>query len=140
MRSLPHQMNIGWRVVRTSRTVTRRLCGHVSGGPSGVFDQSNARVSAPISPPSARKSPAASPLIRVASPRRLSRSVQAGIGKAQWWAARYCEGFQVGSAVARGGVAALLQLRRRLVQPALGGVVGELRPYLSGDAGMIVVE
>src|SRR6478736_8238276 len=63
MSSLPHQMNIGWRVVRTSRTVTRRLCGQVRGGPSEVFDQSNPRVRAPISPPSARKSPNASLLI-----------------------------------------------------------------------------
>jgi hypothetical protein len=39
-----------------SRTVTRRLCGHLSGGPSEVLDQSNARVDAPISPPPARKS------------------------------------------------------------------------------------
>ncbi|GMT97720.1 hypothetical protein KH5H1_18390 [Corallococcus caeni] len=32
-------------------TVVRRLCGHVSTGPSGVFDQSMARINRPISPP-----------------------------------------------------------------------------------------
>src|SRR4051812_28562977 len=64
-------MNIGWREVRTSRTVTRRLCGHVWGGPSGVFDQSNARVRTPISPPAARKSLAKSALILATSLRHL---------------------------------------------------------------------
>src|ERR1700722_584304 len=57
-------MNIGWREVRTSRTVTRRLCGHAWGEPSEVFDQSKARVSAPSSPPPAKKSPTSSPSIR----------------------------------------------------------------------------
>jgi hypothetical protein len=38
------------------RTAVRRLCGQVSGLPSGVVDQSWARVNAPISPPPARKS------------------------------------------------------------------------------------
>jgi hypothetical protein len=32
-------------------TVLRRLWGHVPTGPSGVFDQSKARMRAPISPP-----------------------------------------------------------------------------------------
>ena len=35
-------------------TVLRRLCGHASGGPSGVFAQSISRIRAPISPPPAR--------------------------------------------------------------------------------------
>src|SRR5580704_17544701 len=64
MSSSPHQMNIGWREVRTRRTVTRRLCGQVWGGPSEVFDQSKARVRAPSSPPPAKKSPTSSPSIR----------------------------------------------------------------------------
>ncbi len=33
----------------------RKLCGQVWGGPSGVLDQSWLRISAPISPPPARK-------------------------------------------------------------------------------------
>ena len=49
-------MNIGWLVLSRMRTAVRRLCGQVSGGPSGVADQSKARVNAPISPPPARKS------------------------------------------------------------------------------------
>src|ERR1700679_1977749 len=60
MSSGPHQMNIGWREVRTSRTVTRRLCGQVWGGPSEVFDQSNTLVRAPSSPPLPKKSPTSS--------------------------------------------------------------------------------
>ncbi len=74
MSSGPHQTNIGWREVRTSRTVTRRLCGHVSGEPSDVFDQSNPRVRAPISPPPAKKSLTTSSPIRTTS---LKRSRQA---------------------------------------------------------------
>src|SRR5665213_1130352 len=35
-----------------------RLCGHVSTGPRGVFDQSRARINAPISPPPANSSSA----------------------------------------------------------------------------------
>jgi hypothetical protein len=38
------------------RTAVRKLCGQVSGAPSGLADQSYARVNAPISPPPARKS------------------------------------------------------------------------------------
>ena len=49
-------MNIGWLVLSRIRTAVRRLCGHVSGFPNGVADQLKARVSAPISPPPARKS------------------------------------------------------------------------------------
>src|SRR3954453_16627371 len=49
-------MNIGWLVLSRMRTAVRRLCGQPSGDPIGVFDQSCARVSAPISPPPARKS------------------------------------------------------------------------------------
>jgi len=36
--------------------VLRRLCGHCSGEPSGVVDQSSARMCAPISPPPFRQS------------------------------------------------------------------------------------
>jgi hypothetical protein len=60
-------MNIGCPEVRTSRTVTRRLCGHVWGAPSDVFDQSNALVKAPISPPPARKSLDVAPPIHATS-------------------------------------------------------------------------
>jgi hypothetical protein len=35
-------------------TVLRRLCGHVSTGPSLVCDQSISRIRVPISPPPAR--------------------------------------------------------------------------------------
>src|SRR5258708_4801040 len=56
MRSGPHQMNIGWPVLSSNRTVTRRLCGHLSGDPSEELFQSYARISAPISPPPAKKS------------------------------------------------------------------------------------
>src|SRR5665213_1652393 len=51
-------MNIGWLVLSRMRTAVRRLCGQVSGLPSGVADQSWARVNAAISPPPARKSAA----------------------------------------------------------------------------------
>src|SRR5260370_20539240 len=49
-------MNIGWLVLSKMRSAVRRLCGQVSGFPSGAADQSYARISAPISPPPARKS------------------------------------------------------------------------------------
>src|SRR5690349_17253746 len=83
MSSGPHQMNIGWREVRTSRTVTRRLCGHVSGEPSDVFDQSNPLVKAPISPPPAKKSLTNSPPIRATSLKRSSPSLWPGSRKTQ---------------------------------------------------------
>src|SRR5665647_394179 len=56
MRSGPHQIHIGWLVLSRMRNAVRRLCGQDSGFPSGVADQSWARVNAPISPPPARKS------------------------------------------------------------------------------------
>src|ERR1700722_15169851 len=71
MSSGPHQMNIGWPEVRTNRTVTRRLCGHVSGVPMPVLDQSNALVRAPISPPPAKKSSARSPSFIALNPTSL---------------------------------------------------------------------
>ena len=40
MSSRPHQMNIGWLVLSSMRTAVRRLCGQVSGFPSGRADQS----------------------------------------------------------------------------------------------------
>src|ERR1700738_3196876 len=52
----PHQMNIGWLVLSKMRSAVRKLCGQVSGSPSALPAQSYARVSAPISPPPARKS------------------------------------------------------------------------------------
>src|ERR1700722_3136593 len=80
-------MKLGWGKVRTSRTVTRRLCGHAWGEPSEVFDQSKARVRAPSSPPPAKKSPTSSPSIRknltqtpAAEPYRLQRTM-AGLGE-----------------------------------------------------------
>ena len=36
-------------------TAPRKLCGHDSTAPSGVVDQSSARMRSPISPPPARK-------------------------------------------------------------------------------------
>ena len=54
--SWPHQMNIGCPVLRINRIVTRRLCGHDSGGPRDERAQSNERMRSPISPPPARKS------------------------------------------------------------------------------------
>src|ERR1700682_5220200 len=56
MSSGPHQMNIGWLVLSRMRSAVRKLCGQVSCLPSGLADQSQARVNAPISPPPARKS------------------------------------------------------------------------------------
>src|SRR5687768_14653675 len=44
-------MYIGWPVFRSSRRAVRSGCGQVSGEPSGLADQSCARMSAPISPP-----------------------------------------------------------------------------------------
>src|SRR5580698_10994469 len=63
MRSSPHQMNIGCLVFNRIRNAVRKLCGQVSGFPSELADQSYARVSAPISPPPARKSAEAGLLI-----------------------------------------------------------------------------
>jgi hypothetical protein len=56
-------MNIGWLVFSRMRNAVRKLCGQVSGVPSGLADQSYARVNAPISPPPARKSPEVGRLI-----------------------------------------------------------------------------
>jgi hypothetical protein len=49
-------MNIGYLELRRRLTVVFRLCGHDSGGPSGVADQSRPRARAPHSPPSERTS------------------------------------------------------------------------------------
>ena len=49
-------MNIGWLVFSRIRSAVRKLCGQFSGFPSGLADQSYARVNAPISPPPERKS------------------------------------------------------------------------------------
>src|SRR5918999_482699 len=51
----PHQSDMGKRELRQMLTAIFRASGHVSGGPSSVSDQDFARMSAPISPPSARK-------------------------------------------------------------------------------------
>src|SRR6267142_75508 len=56
-------MNIGWLVFSRMRNAVRKLCGQVSGVPSGLADQAYARVNAPISPPPARKSPEVGRLI-----------------------------------------------------------------------------
>jgi hypothetical protein len=37
-------------------TIIRKLCGQLSTGPTGVFDQSVARISVAISPPPERNS------------------------------------------------------------------------------------
>src|SRR5688572_17673094 len=52
-------------------TPVRRLCGHRSTGPNGVVDQSNARISAPMSPPPARQSRAIVGLIDVGGVSRM---------------------------------------------------------------------
>ncbi|HEY7061624.1 MAG TPA: hypothetical protein VII06_09105 [Chloroflexota bacterium] len=44
-------MLIGKLVARQMLTAVRKLCGHWSMAPSGVCDQSFARISLPISPP-----------------------------------------------------------------------------------------
>src|SRR5689334_13343194 len=52
----PHQITMGKAQSRAILTEVRRLCGQEAIGPSGVFDQSNSRMSLSISPPPARKS------------------------------------------------------------------------------------
>lgn len=47
----PQAIRIGKVEDRHRLTEVRRLCGQLTGGPSGVFDQSIERISAPISPP-----------------------------------------------------------------------------------------
>src|SRR5262245_51186727 len=56
MYCLPHQSNIGKRLTSIMPTRLFSASGHSSGFPSGVFFQSNARISAPISPPPERNS------------------------------------------------------------------------------------
>src|SRR5260370_36489379 len=80
MRSGPPQINIGWLLLSRMRTAVRRLCGQASGFPSGVADQSYSRVSAPISPPPARKSAEAGRLLFNAGDRSLARSAQLWAG------------------------------------------------------------
>src|SRR6266849_5909003 len=53
--SEPHQSEMGKREFRQMLTAILRASAHVSGGPSSVSDQDFARMSAPISPPPARK-------------------------------------------------------------------------------------
>src|SRR5579864_395653 len=52
----PHHRSIGKRLASSRLTIMRRLTDQVSGVPSGVPDQSSARMCSPISPPPARKS------------------------------------------------------------------------------------
>src|SRR4029453_14387682 len=47
----PQQMAIGYPEPRMICTQILSDCGHCSSGPSGVVDQSNARMSSPITPP-----------------------------------------------------------------------------------------
>src|SRR5579862_6756578 len=51
----PQKMKIGCRVVNAMRTIALSVGRHLSGGPSGVFSQSRARMRAAISPSPARK-------------------------------------------------------------------------------------
>src|SRR5581483_1208151 len=44
-------MSMGYPVPSRIRTAIRRDCGHRDTGPSELFDQSKARINAPISPP-----------------------------------------------------------------------------------------
>src|SRR5690349_8082927 len=44
---------MAYRLSSMMRAAIRKLCGHPATGPSGVFDQSNARINRPISPPPA---------------------------------------------------------------------------------------
>ena len=55
VRSFPHQTNMGNWEFKRILTDVRRLCGHWSGVPIAVCDQSKVRVSAPISPPPCKK-------------------------------------------------------------------------------------
>src|SRR5262249_4604311 len=55
MNSGPQKRTICARDGSRMLTALRRLCGQVSGGPSRVDDQSQARILAPISPPPDRK-------------------------------------------------------------------------------------
>src|SRR4051794_39579659 len=48
-------MNIGWFEPSITSTSVLRVCGQLPGKPSGVADQSCARMSAPTWPPRARK-------------------------------------------------------------------------------------
>src|SRR6185312_8575175 len=56
MYSGPHQSSSGKRLASRKLTIIFKLGDQLSGGPSAVLDQSCARMSAPISPPPARKS------------------------------------------------------------------------------------
>src|SRR5271155_920134 len=51
----PHHSDMGKRELRQMLTTILRASGQISGGPSGVPPHDFARMSAPISPPSARK-------------------------------------------------------------------------------------
>src|ERR1700730_8008902 len=51
----PHHSDMGKRELRQMLTAIFRASGQVSGGPSSVSDHDFARMSAPISPPPARK-------------------------------------------------------------------------------------
>jgi hypothetical protein len=54
-------------------TVLRKLCGHAAPGPSGDFDQSSARIRAPISPPPWRNARFAAPIEELSISLRLCR-------------------------------------------------------------------
>jgi hypothetical protein len=59
-------------------TIVLRLCGQLSGGPRGVFDQLKTRMRSPISPPPARKARSESEAAFVSEPGLLSRSAPGG--------------------------------------------------------------
>src|ERR1700759_962090 len=50
----PHHRSSGNRLASRRVTIVRRVGDQLSTGPIGVLDQSNAPISAPISPPPAR--------------------------------------------------------------------------------------
>src|SRR5687768_8702795 len=63
---------------RQTESDERKDCGQFSAGPSGVADQSCARMSPPMSPPPVRKSGAAGaiPLGRLSCMERIRRGLQ----------------------------------------------------------------
>src|SRR5215217_7604739 len=63
MRSGPHTRQAGNFEASIILAAVFRLCGHVSGGPSGDADQSIERMSAPASPPPMRKSSLNEPVL-----------------------------------------------------------------------------
>src|SRR5713226_8308763 len=76
----PHQSDMGKREFRQILTASFRASGQVSGAPSSVSDQDFARISAPISPPPARKwGKAIMPLLPASSASRYRSDIEATV-------------------------------------------------------------